>query len=191
MTNQDDNRHFLFLCSSTRRNGNAELLARHACESFPRRWEQYWLHHLDLPLPLFVDIRHAGEDGRYDPPTGNLRTLLDATLAATDLVFVAPVYWYGLPTAAKLYLDHWTGWLRAPGLEFRARMAAKRLWAVTIVSDPDRAAADPLLGTLRLTADYMKMVWAGSVGGYGNRPGDVMNDAASVAAAERLFLPPT
>ena len=38
--------------------------------------------------------------------------LLDATLAATDLVFVAPVYWYSLPAAAKLYLDYWSAWLR-------------------------------------------------------------------------------
>ena len=190
MTDQDDKRLFLFLCSSTRRNGNAELLARHACERFPSRWAQHWLHHSDLPLPPFVDIRHAGGDGHYDPPTGNLRVLLDATLAATDLVFVAPVYWYGLPTAAKLYLDHWTGCLRAPGLDFRARMTGKRLWAVTIVSDPDRSLAEPLLGTLRLTANYMKMIWAGSVVGYGNRPGDVLNDADSIAAARRLFLPP-
>jgi multimeric flavodoxin WrbA len=183
-------RRFLFLLSSTRRNGNAEVLARHAAKKLPRQWEQRWLHHLDHPLPSFMDIRHADGDDHYDPPTGNLRELLDATLWSTDIVFVAPVYWYGLPAAAKLYLDHWSGWLRVFGLDFRARMAGKRLWAVTIVSDPDRSAAEPLLGTLQLTAAYMNMVWAGSVVGYGNRLGDVVKDDTGMAAAEKLFQAP-
>ena len=134
-----DDRQFLFLVSSTRRNGNAELLAHHAAGRLPPRWEQRWLHHLDMPVPPFVDVRHNGGDGRYEMPTEHLRTLLDATLAATDIVFVAPVYWYSLPAAAKLYLDHWTGWLRVPGLDFRARMAGKRLWAGAVVGLGNRA----------------------------------------------------
>jgi NAD(P)H-dependent FMN reductase len=182
-----DDREFLFLVSSTRRNGNAETLARRAAASLPPRWEQRWLHHLEMPVPQFLDIRHSGSDGRYEMPTGHLRTLLDATLAATDIVFVAPVYWYSLPAAAKLYLDHWSGWLRVPGLDFRARMAGKRLWAVSIVSDPDRSLADPLLDTLRLTAEYMKMEWAGAVVGFGNRAGDVPNDEVGMTAAAALF----
>jgi hypothetical protein len=186
-----DDRQFLFLISSTRRNGNAEILAHHAAGWLPSHYEQRWLHHLDMPLPPFVDVRHNGGDGHYEMPTGHHRTLLDATLAATDIVFVAPVYWYSLPAAAKLYLDHWTAWLRVPGLDFRVRMAGKRLWAVTIVSDPDRSLAEPLLGTLRLTAAYMKMEWAGSLVGLGNRAGDVLNDVVGMTAAETLFLPST
>ena len=78
------------------------------------------------PLPLFEDIRHGPGNGAYEMPNGAAKVLLDATLAASDLVFVAPVYWYALQTAAKLYLDHWSGWMRVPGVDFKARMAAKR-----------------------------------------------------------------
>ena len=49
------------------------------------------------------------------------------------------------------------------------------------------ATAEPLLGTLRLTAAYLKMQWAGAVVGYGNRPGDVSTDAEGLAAAQNLF----
>jgi multimeric flavodoxin WrbA len=180
-------RNFLFLLSSTRRNGNAEILARHAALSLPADLGQRWLHHLDFPLPPFEDIRHTSGSGIYPTPVAIAKLLLDETLAATDLVFVAPVYWYALPAAAKLYLDHWSGWLRVPGLDFKARMADKRMWAITIVSDPDRNTAEPLLASLRYTAAYMKMQWAGAVVGYGNRPGDVQNDEGNMTAAEQLF----
>lgn len=183
-----EGRQFLFLMSSARRNGNAEILTRHATKNFPPRWQQRWLHHLDLPLPPFLDIRHDGDD-HYEPPSGNLRILAEATLIATDVVFVAPVYWYNLPAAAKVYLDHWSGWLRVPCLDFRARMEGKRMWSITVVSDPDRSYAEPLLKSLQLCADYMQMIWAGSVVGYGNCPGDVLNDSVSLSAAEMLFQP--
>ncbi len=113
--------------------------------------------------------------------------LLEATLAATDIVFVVPVYWYGLPAWAKLYLDHWSGWMRVPGIDFKPRMAGKRLWAVTIVSDENPASAEPLLGTLKLTADYMAMTWGGSLLGYANRPEDILADCAALERASRFF----
>ena len=65
-------------------------------------------------LPPFVDLRHTV--GTYPMPEGDLRTLLDATMVCTDLVLVTPVYWYSFPSSLKTYLDHWSAWLRVPGL---------------------------------------------------------------------------
>lgn len=181
-----DERHFLFLSSSRRMDGNTEILAQTAARTLPATVRQTWLRHADLPLPDFNDIRHAG-DGIYPMPEGNGRVLLEATLAATDLVFVAPVYWYALPADAKLYLDHWSGWMRIPGTDFRPRMAGKTMWAVTMLSDRDTAQADPLLGSLQWTAKYLGMRWGGALQGYGNKPGDVLADEAALARAESLF----
>lgn len=179
-------RKFLFLLSSARHHGNAETLARHAAKRLPSHVKQEWLRHSDLPLPPFEDIRHEGS-GIYPAPTGNARNLLDATLAATDIVFVAPVYWYTVPAAAKIYLDYWSGWMRVKGLDFRPRMGGKSLWAVTILSDTNFSEADPTIGMLKLGAEYMKMHWKGALIGYGNKPGDVMEDAPSVTRAEKYF----
>jgi hypothetical protein len=100
-------RHFLFLIASGRENGNAEQLARIAAQGVPEGSVQTWLRLRDLPLPSFEDIRHSL--GVYPQPTGNLKTLLEATLTCTDLVMVALLYWYSLPASLKLYLDHWSG----------------------------------------------------------------------------------
>ena len=137
---------FLFLVASSRNEGAAETLAGRAAAALDGRHQQRWLRLADLPLDPFVDIRHDG-DGTYPVPHGHAQTLLEATLEATDLVFVVPVYWYSLPTLAKHYLDHWSAWMRVAGVDFKARMAGKRLWAITIVSDETPASAEPLLGS--------------------------------------------
>jgi NAD(P)H-dependent FMN reductase len=181
-------RRVLFLVASARRSGNSETLARRAEASLPEATAREWIHLQDVPLPPFVDHRHApGSDGTFPQPAGNEAVLLDATLAATDLVFVAPVYWYGLPASAKLYLDYWTAWMRVPGRDFRARMAGKTAWAIGALSDEDRALAEPLLQPLRMSARYLEMRWGGHLLGYGSRPGDVSADAEALAAADVFF----
>ncbi|MEV7023508.1 NAD(P)H-dependent oxidoreductase [Kitasatospora sp. NPDC093558] len=185
-TGAETPRNFLFLVASSREDGNSEQLARLAAEaSLPPGAEQRWLRLSDHPLPPFEDLRHSG-DGSFPEPEGHERTLLDATLAATDLVFVAPVYWYSLPTSAKLYLDYWSAWLRLPGKVFRTGLAGGTIWAVTALATEDDK-ADPLIGTLRLTADYMGMRWGGALLGNGTRPGDVLRDERALIAAKSFF----
>ena len=120
-------------------------------------------------------------------PVGNERALLDATVAATDLVIVSPLYWYSVSADTKLYLDYWSGWLRLTEVAFRRRMAGRTLWGITVTSHDEDSKADPLVGTLRNTAEYMGMQWGGVLVGHGNRPGDVLADEAVLAEA-KTFL---
>lgn len=181
--------HFLFLIASARRGGNSEQLARRAATSLPPGTRQTWVHLDEHPLPPFADRRHESTTAWAPTIEGESRFLLEATLAATDLVIVAPVYWYSLPASAKLYLDHWTAWLRAPGWDFKPRMAGKSLWAVSVLSDSDPRLAHPLVETLRLTAEYMSMRWAGALLGEGNRPGDIAQDSRAQADSANFFRP--
>ena len=178
-------RRFAFILTSARRDGNTETLARKAAEHLPPGSSQEWLNLIDLPLPPFEDIRHGS--AHYTQPTGNERVLFDATLGCTDLVLVVPLYWYSLPASAKLYLDYWSAWLRVPPGDFRQRMAGKTLWGVSVISDKDQRCADPLVGTLSITADYLKMPFGGVLMGYGNKPGEVLADTAALDRAQSFF----
>ncbi|MQM27130.1 flavodoxin family protein [Glycomyces albidus] len=183
-------RSFLFLLGSARTGGNTETLARAAAEHLEPEAAQEWIRLADLALPPFKDLRHTG-DGTTPPATGPERTVQDATLAATDIVIASPLYWYSVSGSIKNYLDYWSGWLRVPGLDFKARMRGRRLWAVTVQGDDDPAAAAPLAGTLRLSAEYMGMDWRGVLLGCGSRPGQVLRDDAALAAAKTFFTPET
>lgn len=178
--------HFLFLVASTREPGhvgNTEWLARTAAANLPSGTQQTWLRLADFALPPFVDIRHTV--GTYPWPEGDPRRLLEATLACTDLVLVSPVYWYSFPSSLKTYLDHWSAWLRIPGLAFKDAMAKKRLYLVT--TNGDRTKAQPMIDSTRLSAQFFSMPFGGVLWGKGGAPGAVRSDATAVAAAETFF----
>ena len=180
-------RRFLFILGSARPNGNTELLARLAARSLPEDSEMDWLSLLHNPLPLFEDIRHH-ETRTYTVANETEQMYIDATLAATDIVIASPVYWYSLSASSKLYLDHWSAWMRLPDINFRASMSGKKLWGITVLSDEDLLGVHPLIETLRLSANYMDMEFGGVLLGYGNRPGDILNDPPSLSRAENFFI---
>lgn len=174
---------YLFLLASSRRDGNTETLARRAAESLPAGTRQSWLHLDDLPLPDFTDVRHTI---RIPPaPEGNEKILLDATLAADNIVIASPLYWYSASATAKRYLDYWTGWMYLPDTHFKLAMKAKTLWGVSVAEENGQE--EHLVGTLQRSANYLRMRWGGVLVGNGNRPDDVLNDALALVAAKSFF----
>jgi multimeric flavodoxin WrbA len=184
----DNERSFLFVAGSSRPGGNTEALARLAAAGLPAHTPQRWLCLRDFELPPFRDIEHRDEPA--GEPAGVERLLLDATLAATDLVLVTPLYWYSMSWPVKLYLDHWASWERLPGVAFKERMRGKTLWAVSVMADGDPRVADPLLKVLELSADYFGARFAGALLGTGSWPGDVLRDEGAVARARQYFGSP-
>ena len=179
-------RRFLFVLGSARLEGNTELLARRAAEQLPSDVEQQWIRLAEHPLPDFEDVRHDSDRVR---PASDSRTgqLLDATLAATDIVIASPLYWYSVSGLAKRYLDYWAGWLRTPGLDFKATLAGRTLWGVSVRADREPSVADPMIGTLNNSAAYMGMRFGGVLLGNGSAPGDVLKDTDALARAKTFF----
>ena len=184
-------RRFLFLVASAREaghQGNTEWLARQAAAALPVGTSQQWLHLARMNLTPFVDLRHTA--GQYPMPEADLKVLLDATLAATDIVLVAPVYWYSIPAHLKNYLDHWSGWLRIAGVPFKEQMTQKTLRLIT--TSGDRAKAQPMMDSVRLCAAFFPMAWGGAGGpvlwGKGGPPDAVKADVTAVQAAARFLL---
>ncbi|MFI7383255.1 flavodoxin family protein [Streptomyces sp. NPDC049813] len=178
-------RHFLFVLGSSRPGGNSEILARAAAEQLPPDVEQRWIDLAAHPLPDFADLRHDSDHVR--PEGDDVALLLDATLAATDIVIVSPLYWYSVSAATKRYLDHWSGWLRTPGVDFKATLAGRTLWGVTALAHQEEVVADPLVGTLRNSAAYLGMRFGGVLLGNGSKPGDVRADERALVRAKTFF----
>ncbi|MBT9550389.1 MAG: NAD(P)H-dependent oxidoreductase [Hydrogenophaga sp.] len=181
-------RHVLFLVASTREPGhvgNTEWLARQAAASLPPDTTQTWVHLARAGIPEFIDQRHTV--GSYPMPESGsvMRNLLDQTLACTDLVFVAPVYWFSFPATLKAYLDHWSAWLRVPGLEFKAQMSQKRLWLIT--TNGDRAKAQPMIDSTAMCAKFLEMPLAGVLWGKGGAAEAVKADEGAAENALTFF----
>lgn len=184
-----DPKHVLFLVASTREAGhmgNTEWLARQAAASLPADATQTWVHLARAGIPEFIDQRHTVGSYPMPEPGSVMRQLLDQTLACTDLVLVAPVYWFSFPSTLKAYLDHWSAWLRVPGLDFKVQMSRKRLWLIT--TNGDRAKAQPMIDSTAMCAKFLDMPLAGVLWGKGGAPEAVKGDVDAVGAATRLFV---
>ncbi|NEX44908.1 flavodoxin family protein [Pseudotabrizicola algicola] len=168
----EPDRRFLFLLSSARKGGNSEQLARHAAQALPCPCD--WLDLTRLDLPAFIDPRPT----LPTRPEGDLARIVDRMRAASDLCIVAPVYWYSLPAPAKLLLDHWSGFLDLPDLEFPIWIRQKRLWLITVRADPDPTVPDLPEAMLRRCADWLGMAWGGALHGVADAPGEIAADAA-------------
>lgn len=182
-------RHLLFLLASTRPEGvqgNTETLARRAADPLLPHTTATWLSLHGLSIPPFEDHRHGR--GTYPMPEGDALRVLQATLAADEIVFVMPVYWYSLPSTLKGILDHWSAWMRVPGLDFKARMAQKTLSLIT--TSGDRAKAQPAIDSVRLCAEFLGMRWRGALWGRGGAPGAVRDDVQALEAADRFLRDP-
>ncbi|MEU3518802.1 NAD(P)H-dependent oxidoreductase [Streptomyces sp. NPDC006654] len=179
-------RRFLFVLGSARADGNTELLARRAADQLPADVEQQWISLAEHPLPDFVDLRRDSDHVRAPSDTA-AGLLLDATLAATDIVIASPVYWYSVSGLTKRYLDYWSGWLRTPGIDFRGTLAGRTLWGVAVLADQEPSVADPYVGMLNNSAAYMGMRFGGVLLGNGSARGDVLGDAGALARAKEFF----
>ncbi|MGA5165590.1 MULTISPECIES: flavodoxin family protein [Streptomyces] len=177
-------RSFLFVLGSSRADGNTELLARTAAAQLPAGTPQRWVDLNTLPLPDFQDGRHETDDWPVGEAEEELRR---ATLEATDIVLATPLYWYTVSAQTKRYLDYWSGWLTAPGSDFKRRMAGRTLWGVTVMADDDESVADGLVTTLNNSAAYLRMRFGGVLLGSGSRPGQVRDDERAMIRAKTFF----
>ncbi|MEU8528356.1 MULTISPECIES: flavodoxin family protein [Streptomyces] len=181
-------RSFLFVLGSSRADGNSEILARAAAAHLPSDIPQRWVDLNRLDLPDFQDGRHEVA-GRQADEVEEL--LLRATVQATDIVIVSPLYWYSLSAQTKRYLDYWSGWLNVPGSDFKERMAGGTLWGVTAMADDAHVVAEGLVTGLSHSAAYLRMRFGGVLTGTASRPGRVRADESAMTRARTFFASET
>lgn len=170
----------LCIYGSPRRGGNSEILAERVVEGLsPAR-----IYLADIDLPRFDDLRHA--PGGFPPVGPAMEHLFTAMLEHDPVLFVTPVYWYGMSGLMKSFVDQWSHALRDPRLRFRERMAGKEIWAILAGGDHPRQKALPLVQQFRLICDFVGANFAGYMIGEGNQPGDVLKDERAMAEAAWL-----
>jgi NAD(P)H-dependent FMN reductase len=171
-------RHFLFLLSSARREGNSQRLARAAADCLSPV-AQSWIDLTDLALPPYHDLRPATE-----LPQGALAGVMAAMRAASDIVLVAPVYWYALPAPAKLLFDHWSGWFDAAETGFADWAREKRVFLITTRADPDPTVPLAMEEMVKRSVTWLGMGWGGALHGIGDAPGDIQRDQSALLQAQ-------
>lgn len=175
-------RRYLFLLSSARPGGNSALLAQTAAIPLPA-YAQHWIDLSAAQLSPYRDLRPATAQ-----PVGDLAAIMDAMRAASDIVIVAPVYWYALPAPAKLLLDHWSGWFDATETGFADWAREKTVHLITSRADPEPTVPELLEAMVTRSILWLGMRWGGALHGVGDAVGEIAQDTAAMAAAARFLI---
>lgn len=144
---------------------------------------QSWIDLTSVTIPPYRDIRPSTA-----LPQGDLFTIMGAMRDASDIVIVAPVYWYALPAPAKLLLDHWSGWFDAAETGFSTWAREKTVHLVTTRADPDPTVTDPVEAMVKRSILWLGMRWGGALHGVADAVGDIERDKVAMAAANRFPL---
>lgn len=170
-------RRFLFILSSARPGGNSALLAQASAAPLPAD-RQHWIDLSAAQLPPYRDLRPATAQ-----PEGDLADIMAAMREASDIVIVAPIYWYALPAPAKLLLDHWSGWFDATETGFAVWAREKTVHLITARADPDPTVPEPLEAMVKRSILWLGMRWGGALHGIGDAVGEIAQDMTATAAA--------
>jgi multimeric flavodoxin WrbA len=164
---------------SSRKNGNSEQLAKRLVEGF----EADHIYLSDYTIEPITDYRHS-EKGPY--PVDDYHDVIDRVLAQDVLVFTTPIYWYGASGLTKTFIDRWSQSLRENKAEFLAKFATKTAYVIGIGDDEPHLKGLPLVQQFQYIFGYTGTNFAGYILGQGNKPGDILQDAVSLATLEEI-----
>lgn len=170
----------LAIYGSTRRHGNSELLAEAVLKGVPATR----IHLAERQIQPILDQRH--EPGGFTPVADDLDEVASELLSHQILLFVTPLYWYGMSGLMKNFVDRWSQLLRDRRYAFAERMAHKTAYLVVVGGDEPRRKALPLVEQFSYICEYVGMTYAGYIIGEGNRPGDIVADRRAMGEAALL-----
>lgn len=170
----------LVLYGSSRRHGNSELLAEEAVRDLPVSR----IYLAERNLEPIVDQRHSPEG--FQPTVDEYDELIGQLLAHDTLLFVTPLYWYGLSGSMKDFVDRWSQALRDRRFQFAESMKQKTAYLIISGGDQPRLKGLPLVQQFTYICQFVGMTFGGYIIGEGNRPGEVLQDRQAMHEAALL-----
>lgn len=170
----------LALYGSSRPNGNSEKLAETAFEGL----EVTHVYLRDRNIKPIVDQRH--EEGGFHRVDDDYDVTVEQVMEHDILVFITPLYWYGMSGLMKNFVDRWSQSLRDTRYRFKEEMGKKTAYVIVTGGDNPRIKALPLIQQFQYIFDFMGMTFAGYLIGKGSQPDDILQDQQALAQAAML-----
>lgn len=170
----------LVLHGSSRENGNTKQLANIVIEGIEAE-------EIDLREKKITPIH----DMRHDPDGFSIveddyYEMAEKMLDHDRVLIVNPVYWYGMTGPVKLFIDRWSESMRDPTVNFKERMADKKMYVLVVGGDNPKIKALPLITQFEYTFNFVGAKLDRYIIGEANQPGDIMNDKEAIQAAKML-----
>jgi len=176
-------RKLFVVYGSSRKNGNSQALTKIALDQLNTdQYQEIFL--FDYHVEPIIDQRH--EPSGFDPIDDDYELLVEAMLNHEAVLFVTPLYWYGMSGRLKNFIDRFTQSMRNEKYDFKEMIKGKKVYVVITGGPAAPVTALPLVQQFQLISQFLSMDFCGYIIGKGVRPLEVLEDEDSVLAAKQL-----
>jgi len=173
----------LTIYGSSRRNGNTEALTQSMLKDFDSdKFTEVNL--LDYHIEPIIDERHTLEG--FQPVDDDYEKIEKTIIEHEGILFVTPLYWYGMSGNLKLVVDRFSQSLKSKEFDFREIMKSKKMYVIVVGGPTAHINALPLIQQFQLIARFFDMEFGGYVIGKGVKPQEVLEDEASIISVKQL-----
>lgn len=170
--------NILAIYGSSRENGNSEKLASYVLKDI----NHTAFHLRKMTIKPIMDQRH--DQHGFQPVEDDFDRMIEAFLNADAVVFVTPLYWYGMSGSMKDFFDRWSQALRDERFSFKENAKDKKAYVVIAGGDSPKLKALPLIQQFQYIFDFVSMKFEGYVIGDANAPDDIVKDTKAIREAE-------
>ncbi|MFD1386339.1 flavodoxin family protein [Oceanobacillus oncorhynchi subsp. oncorhynchi] len=167
---------------STRYQGNTEWLTEEVIKNLPA------VTKIDLKKYQFNDItdqRH--ERNGFTPVEDEYDQIIDQIVNCDILIFATPIYWFGMTSVMKRFIDRWSQTVRDENYpNFNQQMNLKQAYIIAVGGDNPMVKGMPLIQQFAYICDFIGLDYKGYLIGEGNKPLDILKDKTAIKEAHTL-----
>ncbi|MBU9723435.1 MULTISPECIES: flavodoxin family protein [Bacillaceae] len=167
---------------STRDQGNTERLTEEVIKYLPNVTKINLKHY---HIKDIIDQRH--EVHGFSPVEDDYDQIIDQLLECKVLIFATPIYWYGMTSVMKRFIDRWSQTVRDKSYpNFKDLMSDKQAYIIAVGGDNPRVKGLPLVQQFSYICQFIGLNYKGFVLGEGIKPNDILNDNQAIENARKL-----
>ncbi|RWZ54941.1 flavodoxin family protein [Halobacillus fulvus] len=160
----------LTISGSSRENGNTDILLSKVTDKV----DNTHIRLSDYKVNPIVDQRHTGEG--FTRVEDDYEKLLQQFLEHDCIVFVTPIYWFGMSGHMKLFFDRWSQYMRDDRFSFKEKVKEKQAYVIITGGSNPKITGLPLIQQFGHIFDFVGMNFTDYLIGDAVRPGDILND---------------
>ena len=161
------------------RKGNSEILAEIALKNI--QCTRVYLR--DKHIEPIADTKEI-KDG-CQIVSDDFNEVISTMLNHETILFVTPLYWYGMSGIMKNFIDRWYQIMREQHYDFKEKMSQKKVYVI-IVGGGAKMTGLPLVQQFKYIFDYLSITFAGYILGNAKEANEILRDQAAVFSAELL-----
>ncbi|MYL63455.1 flavodoxin family protein [Bacillus hwajinpoensis] len=169
------------LYGSTREHGNTEVLTEQVIKNLPV--QRIFLK--DFQIAPIVDQRH--DESGFTKVRDDYEQIVLPMMDADVLIFATPIYWYGMSSIMKTYIDRWSQTARDDGYSnFKEVMSNKQVYLIAVGGDEPRIKGLPLIQQFEYICEFMNFTFKDYILGNAVKPSEIIQDEKSMQYAKTI-----